>query len=144
MLSSCTKKYTDESGEKKFQFTFYCDRCESPHKIAPVLFGGNGSPTGEEGKKLWEMIWQKAHKQAFERVNFEAGYHFFCCPGCGEYVCRDCIISERTPSGELRDLCLDCNSRVRRKKNVPMRRIPHEKSRDRPRDRTGGSGLWGK
>lgn len=124
MLKSCTRKYTDESDEDAFRFTFYCDRCGSPHSIASVKFSGNGPPDTLQGKKLWKMTWQKEHAQAFERANFEAKYHFFCCPGCGEYVCQNCIVSEALPSGELRDLCLNCNRRIAQKKNAPMRMVP--------------------
>jgi hypothetical protein len=144
MLKSCTRKYTDESDEGMFRFTFYCDRCGSSHQIKPVSFSGHKLPDSAAEKNLWLLRWQKGHTQAFERADYEAKYHFFCCPGCGEYVCQDCVVSERTPSGDIRDLCLDCNRRIAKKRNHPNWIIPPVEPRQQVKRKQKGCSLWKK
>lgn len=141
MLTSCTQKYTDESDERAFRFTFYCDRCGKPYKGQELSFMGGQETETECEKELWELKWQKEHTQAFERANHDASYHFFCCPGCGEYVCSDCTVSEKLPSGDVRDLCRKCNVRQDRRKNSPMRMVS---SGDSPKKskKKGWRSLW--
>lgn len=111
MFNSCTKKYTDESDEKSFQFTFYCDYCGSSHQVGAIDFIETYDVSSHVEKSLWGLKWLKGHAQAFERANYEAKYYFFCCPGCGDYVCANCVSSEVLSSGDIKDLCLNCRNK---------------------------------
>lgn len=142
MLTSCTKKYNDESNEQTFRFTFYCDRCGKPYQSAALKFTGADTTDTECEKELWELRWQKEHSQSFDRANHEAAYHFFRCPGCGEYVCDDCTVTEKLPTGEVRDLCCRCNGREgSRRKSVPMKMVHPEVPPGKSKKK-GWFGLW--
>lgn len=142
MFRSCTKRYQDESDEKAFRFTFYCDSCGRPYTVAPLCFTDGMQNKSDYEKELWELKWQSEHALAFERANHEAGHHFFCCPGCGEYVCQDCIISEKTPDGALKDLCWVCSTRAHKNEPPALHMVaPAEKAGTKKK---GGCCLWPK
>ena len=110
MLQSCTKKYTDNSDETMFRFIFYCDCCGAPYECPPIPFS-EGRPEGpptDTAIELWKLRWKKEHDQAFARANAEAARKFFGCPGCGKYICQNCVVSTPLPTGEILDRCLDC------------------------------------
>lgn len=150
MFYSCTKKYTDESDEKIFRFTFYCDKCGKPHSSAPLpfsegrTFGGGKKEDTPCENELWELLWQKEHEQAFDRANHEASFHFFRCPGCGEYACGDCTVNEKLDSNGLRELCCQCSRREGRGKSAPMKMVmPHKTPSGEPEEKKKGwRGLW--
>lgn len=90
MLQAFTKRWTDESTSKEFTFTFYCDLCGKPWKSIPIPFS-----EGEGKKSLFKFLgltnaqWKNEHKDAFERANREAMFHFNRCLVCKRWICDD-------------------------------------------------------
>lgn len=122
MLQSCTKRYADHSDEQVFRFIFFCDGCGEPFASTPIPFAGKEGPVGSPLEiELWKLCWRQEHTKAFARANQEAMLHYFCCPGCGDYICQSCVVTKRLPSGELQDRCEPCSARVHRLK--PFRTI---------------------
>lgn len=112
MLQSCTKRYADKSDEQVFRFVFFCDDCGRAFHSAPIPFTGGGVPPGPPVEtELWKLRWQEEHTKAFARANREAMLRYFCCPGCGKYICPGCVVSQKTASGDIRDLCRECSAR---------------------------------
>ncbi|MCQ4863008.1 hypothetical protein [Pseudoflavonifractor phocaeensis] len=127
MLRSCTRRYTDESNEGGFRFTFYCDCCGAAFHSAPIPCTAGTRPKGHAGpeRELWRLCWQMEHAQAFARANQEAAIRLFRCPRCGSYVCDDCAVSRVLENGEWRDLCRACGAKARG--SAPFRMIGREK-----------------
>jgi len=124
MLKSCTKKYTDESDERTFRFTFYCDLCGEGFCATPVSFTGGNPPGEPNAKKAWEAKWRKEHYRAFERANFEARYRFHACPGCGLLVCDKCVVTKLLPDGgEKWERCVACEQRVKENSRPYLRYV---------------------
>jgi hypothetical protein len=115
MFKACTQKYTDESDEATFRFSFCCDLCGERFRATPVRFtGGNPPPDTSDAKTLWKMLWRREHGRAFERANFEARYHFYACPGCGRFVCDKCtVVKPEADGGSRRERCVQCSRRAR-------------------------------
>ena len=123
MLKSCTRRYSDESNEKRFCFTFFCDCCGAAVQSTPIpctVTIAMKSPSEVE-IELYKLRWQKEHTQAFARANQEASIYFFGCPGCGKYVCPNCVVSTFTPSEDILDRCPECSARSDRKRPFRMR-----------------------
>lgn len=122
MLESCTKRYSDESNEKSFRFTFFCDFCGAAYQSTPIpctVTVTTKSPTEAE-IELYKLRWQMEHTQAFARANQEASIYFFACPGCGRYICPGCVVSTFTPSEDILDRCPKCSARSNRKRPFRM------------------------
>ena len=127
MFQSCTGRYKDDSDEMAFRFTFFCERCGKPYQTPPLPFVFEAKSRSETEKELRNLLWQKEHFLAFKRANHRISYQFFCCPGCGEYVCRDCTVSRKMPSGIVRDLCMGCSSKQERRSGLSMKMFNPEK-----------------
>jgi hypothetical protein len=99
MLEPITGKITDESTDKAFMFTFYCDLCGRMWKSMPV------SPLERKRRREKERdgAWRLEHAAAYERANLEAMQHFNRCPRCRRWVCNDCLLLL-----EEGDLCREC------------------------------------
>ena len=97
MLRPITMKFTDESSDSFYSFTFYCDICEKPYKSPEYdsLTGDNHDPGN----------WGVEHKDAYERANNEVLKQFNRCPTCGRVVCDECfsILDDM-------DVCKECNA----------------------------------
>ena len=112
------KNVEDHSGEKGFQWKFYCDLCHSgfdtsfiPSKSASSAkklgflgrgLAAAGSVTGQHGLygagqvadaagqyKNMSADWHKEHDQGFLQAVNEAKVHFKKCPKCKQFVCAD-------------------------------------------------------
>ena len=113
MLKSCTNKYSDESDENTFRFTFRCDICGEVFRAVPVSFTGGKPPPARVNDNCWRLLWMDEHGKAFERANFEASHHFFSCPGCGLYVCKKCTAAKTEDDGSVRLVrCVNCERRI--------------------------------
>lgn len=110
MFKSCTQKYTDESTETTFHFSFYCDLCGEQFRSTIAKFTADITlPETTYEKKLWQMLWRREHWRAFERANFQAHYHFYTCPDCARLVCDQCTIVKLEPDGGIRrERCVQC------------------------------------
>lgn len=135
-LQPFTRNYADNSTEVGFQFTFYCDLCQSGYKtrfiecksanqagffqqIAKALsFGaaclghsdiGNrierGADVITERFEGMSVQWQKEHEAAFIAAQEEAKGHFYRCPRCRLWVCRE-------DWNEEEGLCTQCSPRL--------------------------------
>lgn len=93
MLKSITKKYSDESDMKLFQFTFYCDCCGKGIKATPLEFHSMFSKkpflTSDE-REARAIIYANEHRQAYERANNEIMIELNRCEICSAVVCDDC------------------------------------------------------
>lgn len=106
MLQAFTKRCTDESTADEFSFTFYCDLCNKPWKSVPIPFSQAKQKcflTGLLGLKT--SLWKEEHKDAFERANREAMFHFNRCTECKKWVCDDDFLEEE-------NICLECKKRI--------------------------------
>ena len=84
LLKPITKKMTDESGDGKYQFAFYCDICETP-KQSIVYESESPEPIDEKTRK-------REHAAAYERANVDVIRGTFNrCPICKKIVCDDCF-----------------------------------------------------
>ena len=107
LLPALTKHFTDNSDNKVFRFTFYCDFCNTGYEAPTTLFSGAGEvKLGAELPPIQKLLWQTEHEDAYERANRQALYYFTRCAECGKVVCEDC-------AGELADipLCPDCRAK---------------------------------
>ena len=99
-----TRQATDNSGEKNFTFSFFCDTCGREWKSQEKLFMEGGF-TGIKHEGTRKMLWEREHQAAFEQANLEAHMHFNCCPLCGKWVCDDCFRAEEVRHGGV---CKNC------------------------------------
>lgn len=90
MLEAVTKKFTDESADGVYRFTFYCDICGKTWESIPYSSINNVLSVYERNS-------------AFERANREASLQFNRCPVCRLIVCDDCfrILEDK-------DICFKC------------------------------------
>jgi len=102
LLPSFTQKYTDESTDEEFVFSFYCDLCDNSWKSIPISF----SQANQKG--FWKSLFislstlrKIEHKDAFERANREGMFYFNRCPACKRWVCDRHFFEEE-------DQCSSC------------------------------------
>lgn len=102
MLPAFTQKCTDQSTEDEFTFTFYCDICAKPWKSVPISF------SSKQKSSFWKRFldisstsWTAEYKDAFDRANREAMFHFNRCPICKKWVCDDHFSEEE-------NICSNC------------------------------------
>jgi hypothetical protein len=103
-MVSLTGKVVDYSTKDNFSFGFLCDRCGKEWLSFPQPFelGDFKEVANEDARSL---VWNEARRNAFERANVEAVFHFNNCPCCGRWVCDECF---HTSEDEHTDICLDC------------------------------------
>ncbi len=78
MRDTFTRKYTDESTEDEYVFTFCCDICGKPYRASAVCRGNKkGLFRGREYRRALRAAWH------------EAELHFNRCPCCSAWVCDD-------------------------------------------------------
>lgn len=107
MLQAFTKKCTDESTAEEFIFTFYCDLCDKPWKSVPIPF--SQSKQKDFLRSFFGIkfsLWKGEHKDAFERANREAMFHFNRCIDCKSWVCDSDFSEEESK-------CLKCSGKVK-------------------------------
>lgn len=106
-LPALTKRYSDESTEKEFRFTFYCEHCGAGYQSPPIPFSG-ASQAGDFASftRAGRLIWAAEYEDAYERANRRALSIFTPCAQCGKQICEDC-------QDELADivLCPDCRAK---------------------------------
>lgn len=112
------RNHTDLSTDKGFQFEFHCDRCGKSFRTrfkasatgtvssvldaASSLFGGVLGHAADIGERVRSAGWQKARDEAFEEAWKEVAPHFFQCPRCQAWVCRDKCVNDK------KGLCKEC------------------------------------
>ncbi|MBU9728464.1 hypothetical protein [Diplocloster modestus] len=107
LLPPLTKRFRNESDNKTFRFTFYCDYCGTGYQAPTTPFSGAGEVRDDaELPPLQRLLWQTEYEDAYERANRQALYHFTRCAECGKVVCEDCL-------DEFEDipLCPDCRAK---------------------------------
>ena len=82
MLKPVTKKFTDESANGVYMFTFYCDICEKSYKSVPYQ---------SETDLITTDTRELEHIAAYERANRDAIKNFNRCPVCDKIVCDVCF-----------------------------------------------------
>ncbi|MCL2211731.1 MAG: hypothetical protein FWB95_07405 [Treponema sp.] len=90
MINSLTKQVTDRSGKEAFSFSFFCDNCGSEWK-SPVIPFESGGVTSFDNEEVCQMVWAQEHKNAFDRSNLEAHFHFNYCSESEKWVCDECF-----------------------------------------------------
>ncbi len=115
-LAPFTRNYADNSIESGFQFTFFCDRCNSGTKtnftpsksykragflkglgraaaIGSSVLGGSGGYHVEQGTNViagrfqgMSPAWHQEHEEAFKLAQNEVIGHFHKCPKCTKWV----------------------------------------------------------
>lgn len=116
-LPALTEKCTDESTEREFRFTFYCECCGTGFQTPALPFSGADGVGGfHTFTTAQTLIWQAEHEDAYERANQQAMFYFQPCMGCGKKICEDC-------TDELADeaLCPDCRRARREEVGEPIR-----------------------
>ena len=89
-LPALTKRFTDESTEQEFKFTFYCDCCGAGYQSAPILFSAVTAQSAMPAF-IQKLLWQTEHEDAYERANQQAMRCFTKCAVCGKWFCEDCL-----------------------------------------------------
>jgi hypothetical protein len=89
MSKPLTRQITDNSDEKGFAFSFFCDICGKQWKSRPVLFDTGGMTIEHEEARM--LLWMKEHSAAYEQANLDARLQFNRCPVCGKWVCDACF-----------------------------------------------------
>ena len=90
-LPSVTKKIDDDSDEKIFQFTFYCDLCGTKYRSESIAFSVQDAPCKFNNfTNAQKLIWGSEHEDAYERANQCALLVFTRCRICGDTFCEDC------------------------------------------------------
>lgn len=93
MLKSCTRKYSDESDEQGFQFTFYCDSCGKARRTPKYPFSAASlHPESEPSAKALELTYHEERELVYEQVNKEADGYYQTCVKCGARICEDCAL----------------------------------------------------
>ena len=101
-LNPLTKRCVDNSTQKVFAFSFFCERCGREWRSTPCAFDpGDVEPRAE----VLRMLWNGQHKAAYEQANLEAIYSFSLCAECGCRVCMECLRNDEAGTG---DICADC------------------------------------
>ena len=96
MLQPFTKKCTDLSTEDEFAFIFYCDLCEKAWKSVPVPFSRRKRKSFfAKLFRMYTLLWNVEHRDAFERANREGMLHFNRCTVCNRWVCDDDFSEEK-------------------------------------------------
>ena len=90
-LPALTKRFSDESTDQEFKFTFYCDCCGAGYQSPPIPFSGAAAESGAKPAFIRKMLWQAEHEDAYERANRQAMLCFTKCAGCGQWFCEDCL-----------------------------------------------------
>lgn len=106
-LPALTKRFTDESTEQEFLFTFYCEHCGAGYQSPSIPFSGAATADGFQSFTVAQkLIWSAEHDDAYERANQRALSVFTPCASCGKQICEDC-------QDELADLvlCPDCRAK---------------------------------
>jgi hypothetical protein len=106
-LPPVTRRMTDESGAKKFLFTFYCDFCGAGFQTSAIPFSvANAPERREKFTTAQKLVWDSEHEDACERGNREALIRFPPCEDCGQHICDIC-------GGELAEdrVCPDCRKK---------------------------------
>ena len=106
-LPALTRRFTDESTEREFKFTFYCEHCGTGYQSPAIPFSGAATAGSFENfTRSQKLIWSAEHEDAYERANQRAQAIFTPCTGCGKLICEDC-------ADELADiaLCPDCRAK---------------------------------
>jgi predicted RNA-binding Zn-ribbon protein involved in translation (DUF1610 family) len=104
MSMPLTKRTTDHSDQKRFAFSFFCDRCGKEWISQPIPYTAAGF-TAVDHEETRQLLWEQEHRAAFDGANLEAHFHFNNCPVCGKWVCNDCFGVEETEHGGV---CKDC------------------------------------
>ena len=90
-LPPLTKRFSDESTEQAFKFTFYCDCCDAGFQSPPIPFSEAGTEKDKKPAHIRKLLWQTEHEDAYERSNRRAMRCFTKCAKCGKWVCEDCL-----------------------------------------------------
>ena len=102
---SLTMRTTDHSDQKRFSFSFFCDRCGKEWISQPVPYTAGGF-TAVDHEETRQLLWEQERRAAFDGANLEAHFHFNNCPKCGKWVCDDCFgVEEMEHGGVCKDCC---------------------------------------
>lgn len=89
MLKAVTKRFSDHSTMKRFEFVFYCDCCGAA--LPPVVSLPAEERSSADGREEQALRYAANHAEAFARANEEAGRSLHRCPVCGGMVCAACV-----------------------------------------------------
>ena len=90
-LPALTKRFSDESTQQEFKFTFYCDCCGTGYQSPPIPFSSATAESGATPAFIQKLLWQTEHEDAYERANQQAMRCFTKCAECGKWFCEDCL-----------------------------------------------------
>ena len=109
MLKAVTKKFTDKSTIKQFEFEFYCDCCGKPVKAEAYEFVSgfkNKKFLSNDEREARAIIYANDHARAYERANNEVRLELNKCEICGNMVCDECTVYGVDLQGGL--CCRNC------------------------------------
>ena len=90
-LPALTKRFSDESTQQEFKFTFYCDCCGTGYQSPPIPFSAATADNAAKPAFIQKLLWQTEHEDAYERANQQAMRCFTKCAECGKWFCEDCL-----------------------------------------------------
>lgn len=117
ILPPLTKKFSDESTDEYFCFTFYCDICGMALTSPKYPFSGALMAKKRESgqSEAQRLIYEAEYEHAYEQANNEAIGYFLICDGCGKHICEDCILKAAKVRGSAGNeeqsdkvLCHEC------------------------------------
>lgn len=118
MLKAVTKRFTDKSTIKQFEFEFYCDCCGKAIKTDVYEFVSgfkDKKHLSNDEREARAIIYANDHGKAYERANNEVRLELNKCEICGNMVCEECTVYGVDLQGGL--CCIKCQETTRIHRN---------------------------
>ena len=112
MLKPITKKFSDKSTLKQFEFVFYCDCCKKSIPTTTYKYDNmfeNKTFLSDDEREARAIIYASEHNKAYERANNEVRLELNKCEICGNMVCEDCSFYSNDLKGKI--ICKNCNEK---------------------------------
>lgn len=98
----------DCSTPDEFCFSFRCSECKALWKSTPIRFSRAGvKPENKKRKIIYNTLYEREKKLAFQKVLNQAKEVFNVCPICKRLVCDHCFLI----CDDL-DMCIKCATQL--------------------------------